>query len=668
MKIKTFLSIAVILFVSGGLTDGQTYSRIFGDIAPAEIQMKTYPKSPKAEAVVLYDMGRSYFTDTDNSFNVIFEKTTRIKVLNPAGISWADIEILFYREGDIYEKVYDIEAYTYNYEDDKLIKSSLNPSNIYDETINQYWNSKKFAMPDVKPGSIIEYRYKISSPYQFNLRDWEFQWRIPVHYSEYVVRMIPYYDYTYLLQGASKFDVFESSKDQSYVRPRTAPGVYTNNTIYDMVYKFAMNEVPAFVADDFITSPNDYIIKIDFQLSKINHPNGSTVSVISTWSELVKELLAHRDFGKYVNSAEGIAAKQFDVKAVSRMEPMDRLNYVMNHVKYNFKWNNLNSRYASKSPSSIANDKTGNCADLNLLATGFLNSVGITAYPVLLSTRENGKIKSNYPFLHFFNYVVILAEINGNTILTDATQPLGRNDRIPARCLNDQGLVIRKGDVYWVGLGFDQLSEIDMDFRFSFPSPERVSTKVTLSATEYDALSYRKSYGNDPELVAKDLNNDLYTVAQSSITIDNFDKSDDPSSPYTVSYTAEGRVESIGDKIYIRPFLAEIFSENPFRQETRDYPVDLTYPVRRHYKSLIPVPDGYKIEVLPDKIDVDNNYITMKYLAVSDEKGITVELLYEFKKAVYGSRDYSFIKFYFGEIAKKGNERIVLVRTTPEKN
>jgi len=57
-------------------------------------------------------------------------------------------------------------------------------------------------MPDVRIGSVIEYSYKILSPYIFNLRNWAFQNTIPVMYSEYSTSMVPFYDYVSNLQGA----------------------------------------------------------------------------------------------------------------------------------------------------------------------------------------------------------------------------------------------------------------------------------------------------------------------------------------------------------------------------------------------------------------------------------------------------------------------------------
>src|SRR5690606_35832886 len=116
--------------------------------------------------------------------------------------------------------------YTYNLENGSLTKNPLELSNVFTEKVNQYWDVKKFALPNVKKGSVIEYKYSVSSQNKFNFRDWEFQWRIPVIYSEYVAKMIPFYEYTFIFQGASKFDVYESYVDKGLPRQLGAAGAF----------------------------------------------------------------------------------------------------------------------------------------------------------------------------------------------------------------------------------------------------------------------------------------------------------------------------------------------------------------------------------------------------------------------------------------------------------
>jgi hypothetical protein len=646
---KTHLIFIVILLISL-ITKGQNFSKEFEKIGKDEIELKQYSLDKNAESLVLFDIAKSYFVRTETSFDVVFERTTRIKILSEAGIKWAEVEIPFYQEGEIYEKVYDIKAYTYNYEDGRIIKTPLDISNTFNEKINNFWNVKKFALPNVKKGSIIEYKYKINSQYKFNLRDWEFQWKIPVVYSEYEVRMIPFYEYTFLLQGASKFDFQTSYVDKGLSRQ------FGSITFQDMVHKYIMKDIPAFDSEEFIASINDYIIKLDFQLSKIYYPNGGSFNILTTWNVMNKELIKHSDFGKYIKKSEKLAHKLLDVDNIKLKSDNEKFNYIMDYVKGNFNWNNYYGKYASKTPKMFIDEKYGNCADINLFVIGLLNSVGIDAKPVLISTRDNGKIKYDYPYTHFFNYVIILANVEGNQVLADATEVISLNNRIPSRCINGKGLIIQLDKVEWIDLEFMLPSELKTHIQIELHNNE-LKSSISKTATEYDALYYRKYFSDNAETIQKRLETTAYFIIDTSIAVHNQLNKE---KPYVLTFKQTSKQEIINDKIYLSPFLNEIISDNPLKQKERTYPIDMTYPIKRVFNSTILIPKGYKVDFIPSEQKINNQLFELTYSANSDDNKIIISFDYYFKKPVYFATDYSNIKFFFNEIVKKGSEKIVL--------
>ena len=61
------------------LAKGQEYSRKSG-ISMDEMNMSLYYGDPKADAVVLFDIGKSSFVRKDNGFYLVFEDNARIKI------------------------------------------------------------------------------------------------------------------------------------------------------------------------------------------------------------------------------------------------------------------------------------------------------------------------------------------------------------------------------------------------------------------------------------------------------------------------------------------------------------------------------------------------------------------------------------------------------------
>ena len=86
----------------------QNFPHEFGKYSNEEFQLTKYDKDPSAEAVVIYDIGESFFVNNDNGFEIIFERKLKIKVFNKAGLKWAQFEIPYYLGDNGYEKVYDI--------------------------------------------------------------------------------------------------------------------------------------------------------------------------------------------------------------------------------------------------------------------------------------------------------------------------------------------------------------------------------------------------------------------------------------------------------------------------------------------------------------------------------------------------------------------------------
>ena len=92
---KQYLCVLIVSCLSC-ISLAQDFSHEFGNVSTKELQLKRYEKDTIAQAVILYDIGKSYFSQTNNSFDLIFEKKTRIKILNKAGLDNAEILIRYY--------------------------------------------------------------------------------------------------------------------------------------------------------------------------------------------------------------------------------------------------------------------------------------------------------------------------------------------------------------------------------------------------------------------------------------------------------------------------------------------------------------------------------------------------------------------------------------------
>jgi hypothetical protein len=648
--------IGILIFISYGVYS-QVFSHEFGKYSPDEIRMEKYIKDPTADAVVIYDIGKSYFQYTDDGFQLIFERSEKVKIFTKTGMKWANIEIPYYEGKNGYEDIFELSGFTYNYENSILRKTPLDPQNNYTEKFNDNWYLKKFAMPDIKEGSVFEFKYKVKSPYLFNLRNWEFQKEIPVIYSEYITHMIPFYEYTYILQGANKFDDFKSYVDPG---PENSIG---SVKYHDMDYDYIMKDVPAFKDESFITSKNDYIIKLDFQLATTHDYYGATTQIMTTWPKMIKALGDHDNFGKYIKDCQKKTKEITDTMNLVQKPFNEKAETIENYVKMNFNWNGYNAEFAAKSVKEFLKTKTGNSADINLFLIGMLNSAGIEAYPVILSTRKNGKIKVNYPFDHFFNYVIAAVKTEDGFILLDATDPLSNFSEIPTQCLNDKGLLINKiketedNKVQWIALKSPETSTIDYQIDLKpIQGKDSIRIDCHIAADGFDALTLRKYWQSD-------LNDVKNALLISDLSIDSLHPVHlkEIKNPFEINFNANLSADRIEEKILISPFCNLVLTDNPLKQFYRTYPVDMVYKQEKKYTSTIHIPEGYKLLSAPKKYAVDNSDIKIQYSTeIITENTLKVTGTYEFKKDVYEVSSYIDLKGYFNKIIDRFNEKIVL--------
>ena len=336
---------------------GQEYSHEFGKVSKDELLLMRYEKDTTAEAVVIYDIGKSYFINPSEGCDLVFERRTKVKVFSKAGFKWAQFEIPYYEENFKAEEVTDLKGNTYNLENGEIVTVALDQTKTYNEKQDEHWYHKKIAMPGIKEGSVFEISYRIKTPYKFNFRTWEFQYKIPVIHSEYTTKMNPYYEYISILNGTKKYDENKSYQDKEMKH-------YGAIRYNDMVYYFMMKDVPAFKDEAFITSYNDFISKLDFQLAARYSLDGIKMEILSTWKKLAEDLIDENltdgtKFGGYINDCKRKSKQYLEELNINSatISNTEKAKKIYQYVKSYFNWNNECRIFASKSAKDLLKTK-----------------------------------------------------------------------------------------------------------------------------------------------------------------------------------------------------------------------------------------------------------------------------------------------------------------------
>ena len=131
---------------------------------------------------------------------------------------------------------------------------------------------------------------------------------------------------------------------------------------------------------------------------------------------------------------------------------------------------------------------------------------------------------------------------------------------------------------------------------------------------------------------------------------------------YTYDYKLNNEVEEIGDKLYISPLLFLAPEENPFKQDSRTYPIDFIYPLYSKYSITIKIPEGYAVESIPENAKVQLNGVDgeFSYIVKSLGNKLQVMVTTNLNKTLILPAEYEQFKQFFQLSFEKQTDKIVL--------
>jgi len=662
---KLFI-IAILLFSNWSFSQKHE----LGKVTIEELQEKTHKIDSSASAAILFNVGKTTFNyDGDAGFEIITEISTKIKIYKKEGYDFANHSEKAYIGGNGSEKITFSKAITYNLVGDKIEKSKLSGNGEFNEKINKFWSSRKITMPNVKVGSIIEYKITITSPYISNFPEWEFQKNIPVNYSEYTTFIPEYFIYNAHTKGYSiskneksfKKRIIDYRYTESGENRKGAPEIINASmTFKENSVKYVLENLPALKDEEFVNNIGNYQAKLMHELSETRYPNAPYKNYSTNWESVVKGIYENDDFGAELNKTSYFE-KDIDALLNGITSQDERMITILNYVKSRMNWDEHYGYSCNDGVKKAYQDKKGGVAEINLMLTAMLRYAGFEANPILVSTRSNGI--SLYPSKSAYNYVISGIELQNQVVLLDATNKFSLPNILPIRNLNWFGRIIRKnGSSAEIDLIPKLNSKEVINIMGNIDEKGEVSGKIRDQYFDYNAFSFREKYNS----VSKESYIEKLEKRHQGLEIGEYEvqNSADLSKPIVENYdfTINNIVEVIGDKMYFSPLLFFAMTENPFKQEKREYPIDFVFPNQDEFKISIKIPEGYVVELLPQPVAVamPDNLASFKYNISST--GNQIQLLYTsvINQAIISSEDYEVLKNFFREIVNKQTEKIVL--------
>lgn len=619
-----------------------------GELTNEELTMKAYTGDTSAHAVVLKELGNAYFKIQQDS-RIILEYTVRIKIFDNKGFDEGNVIIPIYKGDNLkYESVTNISGTTtYIDVNGKTVKASLDTKSVIKENKNSNWDLVKFTLPDLHEGCVIEYSYKLSSPFIFNFRSWEFQSDIPKIESKYVTTIPQVYHYNISYKGPYELiaDLPELMKDCF-----TGGGSDLKTDCWKNTY--VLDSVPAFVEEAYMTARSNFLSTINFELSEYTDYMGIKHGVTKEWKNIDEELMTSDVFGKQLQKKDVFAT---EIKALlgNQTDELLKAKTIFKHIQKWFKWDGSTGIYPDGLRKAYEK-RSGNIADINLSLVSAMTSAGLFCEPVLLSTRNNGTINKLYPVVSDFNYVIARVQIGEKSYLLDASDSFLPFGLLPIHCINDQGRVMSfTRPSFWIDLKATHKSVDSYSLVLALDETGKIKGKLTNFSIGYEAHNKRKTIKkfNSVEEYIEDLDERYPKMKILKSEISNLDSLESTlSESYDIEIDAYDNLNQ--EKFLYNPFLMVKLTENPFKLAERLYAVDWGIPSETRLMLSLAFPDKFRVVSSPATarlgLPLDGGlFITTQEIS---ENVIQLSQRTLFNKSIYTPEEYPYLKELFNKI------------------
>lgn len=621
------------------------------DISTSDFAVDMFDLDTTATAIVLLEKGGTSIqvSEADQAYMVFHNYKVRIKILKPEGFDQANFNIPLYKYGTKFEYILAIKGTTYNLENGKINSIGLEKKNIFSENNSDYMKLSKFTLPNIKVGSVIDVEYTIVSPDIFNFRTWEFQSDLPKLKSEYNVVIPSVYQYNVTLQGGLKLSETKSKIEKQCL--------FIHNTRVDCSnITYIMDNIPAFVEEAYMLAPKNYLSAVYFELEQSYGRGGVVQTYTKKWSDVDRDLLSEKQFGGQLKKQNFIKGK-IDPTILAIKDPYSRANGLYYWIQKNIKWNNYYGKYSQNGIENALSSKNGNIADINLALIAALNAAGIEAYPILVSTRNNGLPNDLHPVISNFNYVIAGAKINDEIVQLDASDRLLPFAQLPLRAINGKGRIIyNKKSSEWIPLENKIISSTSYKFDGKLDTDGKIKGKLTISLNGLDAYNRRQQilkYGSTEEYAEK-MDEQMVNIDLDNLEVYHLEDLANILNIETDIIVQTGQDITQGN-FNLNPIFIDRIMRNPFNLDERYYPVDLGAKRNETYEISIEMPEGVTLIDGPKNVNLTLPESSAKYIYKSEFKNNTLSViqLLSLSKSVYLTDEYFGLKELYSRIIQQ---------------
>jgi hypothetical protein len=613
----------------------------YGFVDTADLKMTSCDFEKDANAMVLFDRAEMVLSIPE----IVLERQKRIKIFNDNGKDEANIKIEVNNKFGA-EHIEGLEAETITLNNGKIEYTKLDPKLVYLENVDRSKSTVVFSMPNVKAGSIIEYRYTMGKDFHGNFPAWDFQSDLPTRYSQLDAFINPMLTFT----------VFHRN-DHPFVRDTVS--------IAGFGHVWALADISSAKEEPYMRSAADNLQNLTFIISAVKY-NGITTQISKSWADVGKEIAEDKDFYKPYD--QSLKDEDDLLKHAKLLTTNDqKIAYLFNQVKTLMKWNEEKEWLPRDGIKAAWKKRSGTWGEINMILCRLLRETGINAYPMLVSSRDNGKIVPGFVNFYQINKLVAYVPVDTSRYyVLDASDKYNVYNEVPFDLLNSYGLYLNKEKQDYALVFMKRDAPVkQVVFITADISPDgTMKGNAAINSFGYNkSISLELNKTLDEKKYKEFLTDGDNNLRITSLKTENADVD---SLPLTQNIEFTLDLPGTDDKyIYFNPNLFTSLHTNPFINKERSSDIDFgcnnLYSINGRYK----IPVGYQVDALPKSMNlvIGDRSITFRRLVGEDSGYIVVNYVISYKKSLYPQANYPDIYAYFKKMNEILNEQIVLKKS-----
>ncbi|MDE2729097.1 MAG: DUF3857 and transglutaminase domain-containing protein [Gemmatimonadota bacterium] len=617
------------------------YAVKWKDVERELLVLNQNPFDPGSEALIVFNDGmlRVFFTG-----EVWWELTIyrRIKVFNKTGRDYATVTIPYLSQ----EKISDIRA--------RVILGNGETIDMKSNTVadlpgpDRYGKIKRFTIPGVEDGSIIEYQYKTTSENIFYLYPWFFQG----------------YDYTLsstLTVTVPKEFEYKGGYVNLAQQPKTSRERWIDGR--GTTYTWTVRNMPGVQEEPFSRPLKNRRGGMNFSWVSFNTDRGR-FSILENWKD-VDDI--YREHYEAHMRRRGVIPAVVDSLTAGIDNPYDKVAAIYDYVQRNIRYTPMpfigsTGNYSGR----ILARKRGESIDLTVLLCTMLDQAGIKAHPALIAPLDGVPFTPSMPTpVQFERLVTHVPVEGGEAIWLDPTfmgTPVGvvpwQNQGVPALVLDGSGAITRTPST-------NHMNQEERELALSMKADGTVSAEGSITATGEMATGYRRgyAYGSDDDREQAFRNQFQRYVSDVSLSKLEFNDQTSGAMPVTMAFSFQGTglATAAGNRLLVSPAVFGRIDEEVLPDAERTSTVYVG-PVERTLDrvTLVP-PEGYVVESMPTPVLVRAPFGRFMARYKKTPEGVLYTRQYALNHASISVRLYRELRSFFNRISESDQQQVVLV-------